>query len=73
MQKEGENVAINCSVELGETRLNFTVLVNDTDITLAGKKISSERTETGTIVMNGPLTQPDNGVSFVCEPLGVYR
>ena len=72
MQKEGENVAINCSVGPGELYLT-SQLVNDTDITLGGKKISSERTETGTVVINEPLTQSDNGVSFVCEPLGAYR
>lgn len=72
-QKEGKNIAVNCSVGPGESHYDFKLLANGTDITLTEKFISSNRTFTGTIYVYGPLTRDDNGVNFVCERIDAIR
>lgn len=71
MQKEGENLAVDCSVGPGETRLDFQLLVNGVEFAQTGKNVHSERTDTGTSFEYGPLTRSDNGATFVCTAQGM--
>lgn len=66
MQKEGENLAVNCSIGPGETRLDFQLFVNDVEFTQTGRNVLSGRTDTGSFFQYGPLRRSDNGANFVC-------
>ena len=71
MQKEGENIVVNCTVGPGETRLDFQLLVNGVEFAQTGRNVRSGSTDTGTFFEYGPLRRSDNGATFVCTAQGM--
>lgn len=66
IQKEGQDLLVNCSVRPGETRRDFTLSINGTDAALTGRSITSEVTDTGTLFTVEQVTRSDNNTVLEC-------